>query len=255
MTRNARAIADLADGTILATVDIAVPPERVFRALTSADEVPLWWGDDAVYRTKTWTSDLRVGGKWRAEGVGSDGKPFSVEGEFLELDPPHKIVQTWNPDWDRGETTTLTYRIAPVEGGSRLTVRHTGFAGRAETCARHGQGWELVLGWIDRYLRKEDPPKYFFCRLVPPRPSFALDMNADERAIMQAHVGYWMEKLTAGHAIVFGPVGDPKGPWGLGVMRVANEAAARDFEQNDPAIKSGHGFHYEIFPMLQAVHR
>ncbi|TIT59516.1 MAG: ATPase, partial [Mesorhizobium sp.] len=44
-----RAIADVSSGTILATVTIAVPPERVFHALTAEDQIPLWWGSDEQY--------------------------------------------------------------------------------------------------------------------------------------------------------------------------------------------------------------
>lgn len=89
----ARAVADLADGMILATVEIAAPPERVFRALTSR-EIVEWWGADGVYRTTEWTGDVRPGGTWRASGVGADGKPFAVEGEYLEIDPPGRPEDT-----------------------------------------------------------------------------------------------------------------------------------------------------------------
>ena len=41
-----RAIADVSMGSILSTVTIAVPPERVFRAITAEDQIPLWWGAD-----------------------------------------------------------------------------------------------------------------------------------------------------------------------------------------------------------------
>jgi len=44
-TKSARAVADVDEGLILATVTIAVPPDRVFRAITS-DEVVKWWGSD-----------------------------------------------------------------------------------------------------------------------------------------------------------------------------------------------------------------
>jgi hypothetical protein len=90
-------------------------------------------------------------------------------------------------------------------------------------------------------------------RLIPPRPSFLADMTQEEAAIMQAHVGYWTEKLHEGKAIVFGPVADPAGPWGLGVIRVTSEDQLREFEANDPAIASNRGFRYEVLPMLQAV--
>jgi len=48
-------------------------------------------------------------------------------------------------------------------------------------------------------------------RLLPPRPTFALDMTAEEAAMMAEHVAYWGGLLERGVAIVFGPVGDPKG--------------------------------------------
>jgi len=144
---DARAVADLSDGLILATVEIAAPAERVFRALAS-EEIVNWWGSAETYRTTKWTGDLRVGGAWRTEGVGADGQPFSVGGEFVEVDPPRKLVQTWRADWDGGNVTTITYRLEPIAGGTRLTLRHEGFAGRRESCARHTEGWERVLGWL-----------------------------------------------------------------------------------------------------------
>jgi uncharacterized protein YndB with AHSA1/START domain len=47
----ARAVADLAEGRILASVEIAAPPERVFRALTSRDVID-WWVRPGVFDTK-----------------------------------------------------------------------------------------------------------------------------------------------------------------------------------------------------------
>ena len=43
--RGPKSVADVSGGTVIATVDIRVPVERVFRALSS-DEVVAWWGDD-----------------------------------------------------------------------------------------------------------------------------------------------------------------------------------------------------------------
>jgi hypothetical protein len=59
--------------------------------------------------------------------------------------------------------------------------------------------------------------------------------------------------LAEGHAIVFGPVADPAGPWGLGVLRAASDAALEALRDGDPAIKSGRGFRYEVLPMIRAV--
>jgi uncharacterized protein YndB with AHSA1/START domain len=258
MTRqgSARSIADLTSGLILAEVEIAAPPERVFRALTESEEIVRWWGSPEAYRTETWTSDLRPGGTWRAEGRGADGAAFSVGGTFLEVDPPRRLVQTWNADWERGHETTLTYQLLATEAGTRLTVRHEGFAGRPDSCESHAQGWNLVLGWLSRHVPASDVPsaeRFYLCRLLPPRPSFVQDMTPEEGAVMQAHAAYWTDHLRRGTAIVFGPVADPAGPWGLGVIRVAGEEQVRSFESGDPAIQSGKGFRYEILPMITAV--
>ena len=147
----ARAVADLSCGLILATVEIAAPPERVFRALAS-EELVNWWGSPDTYRTTQWQGDLRVGGTWRTDGIGADGKPFHVGGEFLEVDPPRKLVQTWRPAWDGGHETTITYRLDPIAGGTRLTVKHEGFDDRRQSCEDHSLGWERVLGWLNGYL-------------------------------------------------------------------------------------------------------
>jgi uncharacterized protein YndB with AHSA1/START domain len=257
----ARAVADLGAGTILATVEIAAPPERVFRALTS-DEVTRWWGSTDTYRTTEWVGDVRPGGRWRAAGVGADGQTFAVEGEFREIDPPRRLVQTWRAPWDGGNETVITYRLDPIDGGTRVTMRHEGFGERSASCHGHAHGWERVFGWLaghfaaapEKTARENPVSRYFVCRLNPPRPTFAQDMNPAEAEVMRQHAGYWAGLMGRGIAILFGPVADPKGAWGLGVLRTT-EAEWQALCDGDPAIQSGRGFRYEVLPMMRAVVR
>jgi uncharacterized protein YndB with AHSA1/START domain len=136
---NARAVADLAEGHILATVEVAAAPERVFLALTSG-EITEWWVRAGVFDTREWTGDVREGGAWRATGMGN-GKPYALEGEFLEVSKPRKLVHTWRPAGLPGNTTTVSYLLERLDSGTRLTLRHTGFASR-ETCLNTCIGWE-----------------------------------------------------------------------------------------------------------------
>jgi uncharacterized protein YndB with AHSA1/START domain len=138
---------------ILASVEIAAPPERVFRALAS-EELVHWWGSPDSYRTTKWTGEVRAGGTWRTEGISEDGKPFGVGGEFLEVDPPRKLVQTWRAPWDEDQVTKITYRLESIPEGTRVTVRHEGFGSRRASCDAHAAGWERVLGWLDRYFER-----------------------------------------------------------------------------------------------------
>lgn len=254
MTSAARAIADLEAGTILATVDIAAPPERVFRALTT-DEITKWWGSPDMYQTTAYTADLRVGGAWKAEGVGADGSPFEVGGEFVEIDPPRKLVQTWKPGWDPIGTTTITYHLDKTDSGTRVTLRHTGFGTNTKSCEHHANGWERVLGWLTGHFAPGGERRAYLVKLIAPRATFPRDMTPDEREVMMQHVAYCREQLAVGNAIAFGPVDDPQGVWGLGIIRATDDAALAAFTANDPIVKSGRGFRYETLPMLNIMAR
>ena len=247
----ARSVADVNEGVILARVEIAAPPERVFRALTT-EELTKWWGADELYRTTAFVMDLRPGGRWRTDGVGKNG-PFHVEGEVVEVDPPRRLVHTWKPAWDTA-ATLVSYTLDAIPGGTRVTLRHSGFGGRADACEGHAHGWERVLGWLAGHVAPAPEHRAYFVRLIPPRPTFAQDMTADERAMMTAHAAYWRGKLAEGTVIAFGPVLDPAGAWGLGVLEVRDEAELRAFQDGDPAIQSGRGLRYEALPFARLVH-
>ncbi|MDQ0392417.1 YciI family protein [Labrys monachus] len=94
---------------------------------------------------------------------------------------------------------------------------------------------------------------FFVCKLNPPRPSFAFDMTESERAVMEQHSAYLRRLSEEGAALLFGPVGDPRGPWGLGIFEVEDEYRMRAITAADPAITAAMGFTYEIMPMMQAV--
>ncbi len=248
----ARALADLAEGSVLAVVEIAAPPERVFRALSSA-EIASWWGSPDTYRTTRWNGELRPGGKWLAEGVGADGQAFSVGGEFLQVDPPRLLKHTWVAPWDGNHSTIVTYLLDAVPGGTRVTLRHTGFAGRPESCNAHAEGWASVLGWLLAYVAPAPALRYFVLRLIPPRPDFATTINAHEMGVMKEHGIYLRGRMGEGQVVAFGPVADPAGDWGVAIVRARSASEVEALRDGDPAIQSGLGFRYEILPMMSAV--
>lgn len=245
----ATSVADVTEGVVLARVEIEASPERVFRALTT-EELTKWWGADE-YETTKFSIDLRPGGSWRTDGKGADGSAFHVEGEVLEVDPPRRLVQTWKPSWDPSPATKIVYTLEPIEGGTRVTIRHSGFT-NAESCDGHSVGWMRVLGWLSNHVAGE--PRFFLLRLIAPRPTFAQDMNAEERTVMQEHAKYLAGRLAAGAVLAFGPVLDPAGAWGMGLVRAKDEAEARALTAADPVIASNRGFRYEILPIARLVY-
>jgi uncharacterized protein YciI len=90
-------------------------------------------------------------------------------------------------------------------------------------------------------------------KLIPPRPDFPFTMSDPERATMLAHVSYWGELTAAGATIAYGPVDDPTGGYGIGVIVADDLAAAEALRDADPAVLSPHGFHTEILPMFRLV--
>jgi uncharacterized protein YndB with AHSA1/START domain len=145
----------ITDGdVVLATLDIAATPERVFRALTT-DEVERWWGAPDVYTTESWKSDLREGGAWSLITRVPDGTALPASGEFLQVEAPRKLVQTRRYDWDHPtlgrRLTKVTYLLNSSELGTRVTVRQEDF-GSSEAAYEHAGGWERFLDFLGVYL-------------------------------------------------------------------------------------------------------
>jgi uncharacterized protein len=91
---------------------------------------------------------------------------------------------------------------------------------------------------------------FYALYLRPSRPDFMQTMTDEERGIMQQHVAYWQKYLDEGVMHVFGPVMDPKGAYGLGVVEVESEAYLVSLIDKDPASKINK---YEYYPMRAVV--
>jgi uncharacterized protein YciI len=95
---------------------------------------------------------------------------------------------------------------------------------------------------------------HFLMKLIPSRSSFATDMTEAETATMKEHAAYWSTLVDAGRCVTFGPVYDPAGIWGLGIVEADDEAAARKLGAADPAVTKNVG-RYEIVQMRVAAVR
>ena len=77
--------------------------------------------------------------------------------------------------------------------------------------------------------------KRYFLKSNPPQSSFTLDMTDEERDIMLKHIDYWQPHLNDGTIIVYSPVMDPKGGYGISVMRRDSEEHLKELTDGDPA--------------------
>jgi len=139
------------------TIEIAAPPERVWRALTTVSEISAWFevtieGDIAPGST-LWMTSLHAQ---------YAGQRFAVH--VKEMTPPRRFVWQWHPgevdpsvDYSREPQTTVTFVLEPSGGGTRLSVSETGFneislARRAKVYGDNSQGWTDVLAAIQKYV-------------------------------------------------------------------------------------------------------
>jgi uncharacterized protein YndB with AHSA1/START domain len=132
------------------TVELAHPPARVWAALTTAEGLSAWFGDEA-------TIDLRPGGaarmRWTEEG-------FTAEMRVERVEEPNVFGFTWPvyglPD-DDPRRTYVEFTLEPAGAGTRLTVTETGFAQLPEDVYRKAfdgntEGWAKELGDLAGYL-------------------------------------------------------------------------------------------------------
>ncbi len=96
---------------------------------------------------------------------------------------------------------------------------------------------------------------FYLYKLIAPRVTFAQDMTDAEAQVLKVHSEYWTDLAARGVAVVFGPVLDPKGSWGLAIVEAKDEVKVRAIGTEDPAVKSQFGFKFEVYPMLQVVTR
>lgn len=94
------------------------PIERVWAAYTDPALIPQWWGQG----TTVDRLDVRVGGGWRFVMNPGTDKEGAASGEFLEVNPPERLVQTWGMEGPYGGRHTQTIEFERVGDGTRLSI-------------------------------------------------------------------------------------------------------------------------------------
>ena len=132
------------------TVELAHPPEKVWAALTTAEGLGAWFGDEAVI-------DLRPGGaasmRWSGEG-------YTARMRVERVEEPVVFGFTWHIFGLPGDDPRRTYvefTLEPAGAGTRLTVTESGFAQLPDDRYREAyggntDGWAKELGELAAYL-------------------------------------------------------------------------------------------------------
>lgn len=136
---------------------IRAPAERVFAAWTEPARLRQWWGPRGVTCTDA-EMDVRVGGTFRLGNRFEDGRMIWISGEFLDVQPPRKLVYTWmlgDPP-DARECSRVTVRFETRPAGTEVIVIHEQLATaplRDHTTA----GWRECLSRLAVHLAVRVP--------------------------------------------------------------------------------------------------
>ena len=121
--------------TVERELEIDASPETVWEFLVDPEKATRWMGMTA-------TLDARPGGEYRVEVIPGN----TAVGEFVELDPPHRLVYTWG--WEpsgRGEvdpaSTRIEIELIANGDGTILRFRHHELP-TAKAAESHGHGWD-----------------------------------------------------------------------------------------------------------------
>jgi uncharacterized protein YndB with AHSA1/START domain len=140
---------------IVSEIDIAAPPERVFKAISDPVEVRRRSPELDVFEM-----DPRVGGAWRLEMRPPQpykGFPFiRHEGEILEIDPPRLLVYTWLANFHRDPKlrTIVRWELTPTKSGTHVKLTHSGLAAEPESRKDYAGGWPGVLEELSQFVEK-----------------------------------------------------------------------------------------------------
>lgn len=127
---------------------IAVPPEKVWEALTHSEITKQYWGHENV-------SDWAVGSQWQHRRSDGSGK-IDLTGKVLESSRPNRLVITWAfpQEADRPEKISrVIFDLEPYkQNWTKLTLRHEDLEPGSDMERGITSGWPLVLSNLKSFL-------------------------------------------------------------------------------------------------------
>ena len=148
--------------SIVTQIEIAAPPERVFQALTDAQQLKRWFGGPEC-PAKVWEMDAGPGGHYRyvtEKGalVVNNVSQFECHGEIVEYDPPRVLAYTWIANWhdDLTRRTIVRWELTPKSTGTLVKVTHSGLTQLPIAHRDYTGGWPGVLEMLKKFAEDKN---------------------------------------------------------------------------------------------------
>jgi uncharacterized protein YndB with AHSA1/START domain len=109
------------DREIRLTRVFTAPRSILFEAMSKPEHVAQWWGPRGYSMTVS-AMDFRPGGAYRFVHRAPDGNEFAFRGEYREIVPPERVVQTFEWEGLPGHISVETMTLDERDGKTTLTV-------------------------------------------------------------------------------------------------------------------------------------
>ena len=122
--------------------------EEVFRAWTNPELMKLWWRHLDIKYAENIKLDLREGGKYEIH-MRTKTELYIMQGEYLEIVEPEKLIFTWRAESTHQKETKVTVLLKDLGAETELLLTHEAFP---DTTSRDGhfQGWNPVLNNLEK---------------------------------------------------------------------------------------------------------
>jgi len=155
---------------IVKTVLLRAPLERVWRAVSDAQQFGAWFG---VAFDGPFVAGAKLTGRIVPTQVDPEvaktqepyrGAAFEIA--VAEIEPRRRLSFRWHPfaidpavDYSREEPTLVVFELEEVAGGTRLTITESGFdripaARRAQAFTANDGGWTAQTRLIEKYVTR-----------------------------------------------------------------------------------------------------
>jgi uncharacterized protein YndB with AHSA1/START domain len=145
---------------IVSEIQISAPPERVFKALSDAEELKAWFGSPEC-PVKFWKMDARLGGQYGyatepGKIVVNGVNEFICHGEITEYDPPSVLAYTWISNWhdDPSRSTVVRWELTAKHGGTHVKITHSGLSTLPVARKDYSGGWTGVVEMLKKFVEQ-----------------------------------------------------------------------------------------------------
>ena len=137
--------------TVRLTRILAAAPERVFEAWTTPEAMKRW-ASPGEMTVPSASADLRVGGRYEIRMRAPDGTEHRASGVYREIDPPNRLVYTWQwQDQPGAPETVVTVQFRRHAAGTELVLVHELPDGDARD--KHEHGWTGCLAKFEQMFK------------------------------------------------------------------------------------------------------